>query len=743
MHLLRSVLALLLTACLGLVVAACAHPTSGSDLSLADACAGPGCTPDAGGCATDRDCSGGRHCGPARSCVQCVTSDQCADGQRCDGAGNRCVAGCGAGRGCGDGGVCEADAGLCVECVADGDCHDAASPRCDPATSRCVPCVVGRAGDCGAGLYCKALNGGATCAPGCQVDDDCPSVDGGARVDGGAEDGGAGRGVFCDPGTHQCSTGCNVPRSCGACGNVCPGGWNCCAAACSNPVDDVMNCGGCNTPCVLANATPQCVARQCRIAACANGYADCNGAPADGCETSTASNINNCGACNTPCQIPHALPRCAGGACLIDTCAGSYSDCNMNVADGCETDIRAADIKNCGGCALACSTNHIAAPSCVAGVCTGACDAGFTDCNKNKQIDGCEANTDSDVGNCGACGVACSGAHVTNSACAAGKCSGSCDAGYADCNMNLQADGCESPVAADANNCGGCNLRCSANNIGTPVCAGGACTGACNANFADCDNNKRSNGCETDITSNATACGACGVACSGMNIAMPTCVMGKCNGACNPGFADCDGNKLLNGCEAALTTVQNCGACGKACAVGQQCVAGMCTSPNTCSVKVNEIMTGTTQSGSNEFVEIFNPCPNPVDITNWRLYYRPASNAVESVYFQFTAPLAAGAYLVIGGANYPGAVDGRLNQGLSGTGGAVGIRDAMAILVDSVAYDTLTAVNSFTEGMPAPNPPTAAAPGNSISRIPSGADTNNNLSDFKISTMITPGAANQ
>ena len=79
---------------------------------------------------------------------------------------------------------------------------------------------------------------------------------------------------------------------------------------------------------------------------------------------------------------------------------------------------------------------------------------------------------------------------------------------------------------------------------------------------------------------------------------------------------------------------------------------------------------------------------------------------------------------------------------LASTGGAVGLRDDVGNLVDSVSYDTLTAPNDFTEGMPAPNPPNVAPPGNSISRIPNGVDTNNNKVDFKVSTMQTPFGPN-
>ena len=63
-------------------------------------------------------------------------------------------------------------------------------------------------------------------------------------------------------------------------------------------------------------------------------------------------------------------------------------------------------------------------------------------------------------------------------------------------------------------------------------------------------------------------------------------------------------------------------------------------------------------------------------------------------------------------------------------------------LVDSAAYDVLTVPNDFTRGNPASQPPLAGSPGNSIQRLPNGADTGNNSADFAPSLKHTPGVAN-
>ena len=49
----------------------------------------------------------------------------------------------------------------------------------------------------------------------------------------------------------------------------------------------------------------------------------------------------------------------------------------------------------------------------------------------------------------------------------------------------------------------------------TAACAGGQCTGACNAGFADCNNDKRTDGCETSLSADVQNCGGCGRASGG------------------------------------------------------------------------------------------------------------------------------------------------------------------------------------------------------------------------------------
>jgi len=75
------------------------------------------------------------------------------------------------------------------------------------------------------------------------------------------------------------------------------------------------------------------------------------------------------------------------------------------------------------------------------------CPALFTDCDGNPATI-CETRLDSDKANCGACGKACPGTGVHQSAsCIAGACGVTCDDGFIDCDKN-PANGCESAVGS-------------------------------------------------------------------------------------------------------------------------------------------------------------------------------------------------------------------------------------------------------------------------------------------------------
>ncbi|MFT3921064.1 MAG: hypothetical protein QM778_00885 [Myxococcales bacterium] len=94
--------------------------------------------------------------------------------------------------------------------------------------------------------------------------------------------------------------------------------------------------------------------------------------------------------------------------------------------------------------------------------CDAACDGVCSRCDVSGSEGTCKAldySAADDVNNCGACGSVCSSSHVAPS-CTGGQCDGACADGYADCNKDKREDGCEVSIL-DAKNCGQCGNACT------------------------------------------------------------------------------------------------------------------------------------------------------------------------------------------------------------------------------------------------------------------------------------------
>ena len=281
------------------------------------------------------------------------------------------------------------------------------------------------------------------------------------------------------------------------------------------------------------------------------------------CDNAAVS-AHNCGACGAGCESPFL---CVSGACQAEDCGVGHAECDADTSHACETDIK-SDPKNCGACDQDCG-----ADLCSGGHCTQMeCDEGAADCDADPE-NGCEVNL-TDVGNCGMCGAVCSSVHGTPG-CDAEGCSIACSEGFGDCDARAST-GCETPLGDDAANCGACGKACQ-NEHGTTTCADGQCTPLCATGYLDCDGDPR-NGCETEIATSLTNCGACGAACE-LAHAAEKCDAGVCTvTTCDAGFDNCDGD-AKNGCEADLMLPATCGGCTNKCSENggkASCAAGKC-----------------------------------------------------------------------------------------------------------------------------------------------------------------------
>jgi hypothetical protein len=165
--------------------------------------------------------------------------------------------------------------------------------------------------------------------------------------------------------------------------------------------------------------------------------------------------------------------------------------------------------------------------------------------------------------------------------CIAGRCRDVlvCDAPTADCDA-LAVNGCESDLSSDPSRCGACDRTCRATEPGTvPICVASTCGLACVEGQDDCDSDlgRAMTGCETVLGTDAN-CGACGDACAATERCNP--VTRSCEpvgGGCTYPEADCD----MNGsCETDLSSdLLHCGSCLRTCSGGSamwSCVAGSC-----------------------------------------------------------------------------------------------------------------------------------------------------------------------
>ena len=110
-----------------------------------------------------------------------------------------------------------------------------------------------------------------------------------------------------------------------------------------------------------------------------------------------------------------------------------------------------------------------------------------------------------------------------------------------DCDGNPN-NGCEVNKLTNDSNCGACGMAC----MNGQTCVGGVCTSQCGMGQTLCGTF-----C-FNLSTDPSHCGACNTVCSNQHMGPPTCAAGTCDGTCLPGYADLNGNKQVDGCEATI-----------------------------------------------------------------------------------------------------------------------------------------------------------------------------------------------
>lgn len=224
----------------------------------------------------------------------------------------------------GDG--CEKDLSKATSC---GTCNavcGAASPFCTPSgptfqcTNGCAPAAP--------------LNCGAECVDPLTSTNHC-----------------GGCNLKCTPvpnGTNACTTG--------ICTFTCKAQFHACAGTCVGTTDPTA-CGPACTACpVPPGGAATCIADTCGIT-CAAPSKACGG------KCTAPTDPTACGAACTVCPVPpNAVATCAANACGF-TCSAGFGNCDATPANGCETTF-ATDPLNCGACGKSCTGQP-----CVDGIC--------------------------------------------------------------------------------------------------------------------------------------------------------------------------------------------------------------------------------------------------------------------------------------------------------------------------------------------------------------------------------------
>ncbi len=154
---------------------------------------------------------------------------------------------------------------------------------------------------------------------------------------------------------------------------VCSAGKKSCLGGCVAASDPDYGCASTTCdPCDLPKASASCVEGTCAVAACYPGRADCNGDPRDGCEADLEENAQTCGGCGNACSALHATPACRKSVCAIGACNDGFADCNGKLADGCETELGTST--NCGGCGASCTSGLKCTPRIVSGTWSARCE---------------------------------------------------------------------------------------------------------------------------------------------------------------------------------------------------------------------------------------------------------------------------------------------------------------------------------------------------------------------------------
>jgi hypothetical protein len=337
---------LLVRACQDGEVVACAESTNGTCSTGLSQCSGGA----VGACSGATPSSDPGRCGAA--CTACgPTADRCASGECRCGIANPCPGGselcCGT-----------AQSAACVDTLSSLDHCGACGVACDRTRAQVNEACLG--GVCN---YSLCEPGWARCPEGSTSSGCDTNVLADPSNCGGCGNACRTSVINGSPAQPACNDG-RCAYACTALWLNCNDSW---ADGCEkNGGIDEANCGTCGRQCAAPiGGWVECVNGQC-VESCGPDQNICTEGGTRICRS--RFDMNNCGTCGNVCPTSAQFASsvtCDGTGCVL-SCLDGFANCDGNVANGCEADLD-YDRNNCGGCnrrcLTACEFGHCCTPT--------------------------------------------------------------------------------------------------------------------------------------------------------------------------------------------------------------------------------------------------------------------------------------------------------------------------------------------------------------------------------------------
>jgi hypothetical protein len=152
------------------------------------------------------------------------------------------------------------------------------------------------------------------------------------------------------------------------------------------------------------------------------------------------------------------------------------------------------------------------------------------------------------------------------------------------------------------------------------------------------------------------------------------------------------------------------------------------------TVVISEIQTGSSSSGSQEFIELYNPTGQEVALSGWKVQYKSATaentDSAWSTKSTLEGSITGHGYYLIAPEAYLAEADAFMSSGLAASGGHIRLVDHNGQTIDLLGWGTANAPENQAATPPAAGQSLERLPGERAPRGGNGHDTGNNAADF-------------